>query len=388
MAVCPSRIRRLTGVLLLLLLALARVAAAEEDAAAHYRKAETHYKLGEWVEAAGEYKETFRLKPVAGLLFNIAQAYRQAKDEKNAAFFYRQYLKLAPPDDANRELADQFATRCEEALRAKSPTPPPKPRRDPAPRPLRPEAPPKAAASDPPRLPPPAPPAPELELVPDGEGASCRIDGSAAPEAGPTGQVVATLTQGLHLVRCEREGAEPFEERATLGAGERWRVVVKLVPKPPPPAPPPMPGQPPPPPPAMRRADHPWGVRFGFGGLTGILGVGAEYQATCLDGLGCLAVALGTGRYPLTAGVSLGPGHGGWYADVHFAWSGPTLFGPPLARGIGVGATGGWDLRFRVLETLPTISAKAGLGLGWNTADPHRRDGLPLWFDLAVGPVF
>jgi len=61
-----------------------------------FRRGEKHYKVGEFQQAAEAYKEAYRLSEKPALLFNIAQAYRQAKNHKQALYFYQGYLRNNP----------------------------------------------------------------------------------------------------------------------------------------------------------------------------------------------------------------------------------------------------------------------------------------------------
>ena len=71
-----------------------------EDARKAVQRAKVHYDLGEFEKAADAYIEAYRLKPVPGVLFNIAQCYRQAGIYDKARHFYRSYLREAPDSKA------------------------------------------------------------------------------------------------------------------------------------------------------------------------------------------------------------------------------------------------------------------------------------------------
>lgn len=93
------------------------LAAPTDEAREHFKKGQTHYSLGEFDEAIKEFREAYRLKQEPGLLFNIAQSYRQLRQWDPARFNYRQYLNLKP-DAPNRaeveELIDQMQRRVDE----------------------------------------------------------------------------------------------------------------------------------------------------------------------------------------------------------------------------------------------------------------------------------
>lgn len=90
---------------------------ATSEAREHFRKAQTHYALGEFEEAAREFRETYRLREEPAILFNIGQAYRQMRQWQQAYFYYRQYLSKQPdaPNRAETEsLVEQMRRRMDE----------------------------------------------------------------------------------------------------------------------------------------------------------------------------------------------------------------------------------------------------------------------------------
>ncbi len=74
----------------------AKKEAVLEEARQHVAKAKVHYDLGEFKQAADEYIIVYRLRPIPALLFNIAQAYRQAGMYDQAKSFYKSYLREVP----------------------------------------------------------------------------------------------------------------------------------------------------------------------------------------------------------------------------------------------------------------------------------------------------
>jgi tetratricopeptide (TPR) repeat protein len=89
----------------------AGVASAEEpardSARQHFERGEKLYALTRFSEALEEYQKAFDAVPLAGLLFNIGQCYRNLGDYDSAVFSYRQYLKLAP-SASNRSQVEQL----------------------------------------------------------------------------------------------------------------------------------------------------------------------------------------------------------------------------------------------------------------------------------------
>src|SRR5438067_3808593 len=92
-----------------------RKAAILEEARQHVAKAKVHYDLGEFKEAADEYIIVYRLRPIAALLFNIAQAFRQAGLYDKARQFYKSYLRESP-EAKNRASIEQSIREMDELL--------------------------------------------------------------------------------------------------------------------------------------------------------------------------------------------------------------------------------------------------------------------------------
>jgi hypothetical protein len=59
-----------------------------------YRKGKTAYDLGNFDEAIKYFKQAYAMQPHEAHLYNIAQAYRQAGDCRNALFFYKRYVAV------------------------------------------------------------------------------------------------------------------------------------------------------------------------------------------------------------------------------------------------------------------------------------------------------
>jgi tetratricopeptide (TPR) repeat protein len=87
------------------------------EARAHYDKGLTHYHLGQFDDAAREFKIAYELSERPGLLFNIAQAYRLGGHPAEAAYFYRTYLRLVP-DAANRADVEDLVAEADAAVKA------------------------------------------------------------------------------------------------------------------------------------------------------------------------------------------------------------------------------------------------------------------------------
>jgi tetratricopeptide (TPR) repeat protein len=90
----------------------------EAQARAKFAQGNLSYDLAEFQKALDAYSEAYRLMPLPGFLFNIAQCHRQLGRPERAAFFYRRYLLLskeAPP--SNAEMVEELIREMDEAAR-------------------------------------------------------------------------------------------------------------------------------------------------------------------------------------------------------------------------------------------------------------------------------
>jgi hypothetical protein len=74
------------------------------------------FNLGEFDNAAREYREAYKLKPDPAILYNVAQSYRLAKNTEQALFFYRSYLRNST-DPSHRQEVERRIHALEEQLR-------------------------------------------------------------------------------------------------------------------------------------------------------------------------------------------------------------------------------------------------------------------------------
>src|SRR5437899_3114539 len=101
-----SSIRWLTRIPIAFLMVHSAPAWPQADAGEQIRveikSAQTAYDLGQFDEALNHFSEGYRLDPLPGILFNLAQCHRQLGHWERAAFFYRRFLALAKdkPDEA------------------------------------------------------------------------------------------------------------------------------------------------------------------------------------------------------------------------------------------------------------------------------------------------
>ena len=91
------------------ILVMSASAAAESRTQAAREAAETGrraYNLNHWDEAIAAFEKAYQLSGDPALLFNLAQAHRQALHGNEAVHFYKTYLR-EQPDGPNREVAEK-----------------------------------------------------------------------------------------------------------------------------------------------------------------------------------------------------------------------------------------------------------------------------------------
>lgn len=101
---------------------------APDPAGAAYIEARRLYDIKEWDQAIVKFKESYRLKPEARSLFNIAQAYRLKGDCVEAVSYYRTFKRNYPAEQA--EKVDKFIVElepCAKQQAASRPAVPPVP---------------------------------------------------------------------------------------------------------------------------------------------------------------------------------------------------------------------------------------------------------------------
>ncbi len=80
----------------------------EAKARALFGDAQKNYDLGLFDRALEQYTEAYKLRPLPGFLFNIAQCQRQLGNFKEAAFFYGRFIDNSKADASNVDLAKQL----------------------------------------------------------------------------------------------------------------------------------------------------------------------------------------------------------------------------------------------------------------------------------------
>ena len=88
--------RSLVFALMFFTAAHARAQTPELDAKAAAREGRRAFESGDFARAIEKYEVAQRLKPVPGLLFNLAQSHRRAGHLEKATWYFRGYLTALP----------------------------------------------------------------------------------------------------------------------------------------------------------------------------------------------------------------------------------------------------------------------------------------------------
>jgi len=129
--------RLATGLAVFIMLLLTQPAAQADDlsnlerAKALFKKAEVHFKLGEFKQALPLYREAYRTKEIPAFLFNIGQCHRYLGNCDQANFFFRQYL-AGNPDSPHAPKVKELMATCKSA-RPAEPVAPARPAGQPRP---------------------------------------------------------------------------------------------------------------------------------------------------------------------------------------------------------------------------------------------------------------
>jgi tetratricopeptide (TPR) repeat protein len=87
--------------------------ATQAEVKAKLKEAQKAYDLTHFDEALSLFSEAYEMKPLPGILFNIAQCHRLLSNWERAAFFYRRYLSLSPTKPRNAAEANSLLAEME-----------------------------------------------------------------------------------------------------------------------------------------------------------------------------------------------------------------------------------------------------------------------------------
>lgn len=188
--------------------AQAQDAAGADAARAAHKRGTAAYQLGNFDEAIAAFREAYALSPTAGLLFNLAQAYR-AKGPSGCADAlrtYRAYLREAP-DAPNRALTDGHIADMERCVEANAPPPPASP-----PQPVPAPAPGPRATQ-----PPPDTPIPWVHIAVGGVGVAAAVVGAVL--LGSAGSEYDRLEEQCPAGDCPPESWQSYQTQERVGVG-------------------------------------------------------------------------------------------------------------------------------------------------------------------------
>jgi len=104
--------RRTVTIALCHVLALSDTAIAggtEDPARELFDRAEVHFNVSEFGQALELYRQAYKLHPLPGFLFNIAQCHRNLGQHRKAVFHYRIYLARLPDAPNRRDVQELIA---------------------------------------------------------------------------------------------------------------------------------------------------------------------------------------------------------------------------------------------------------------------------------------
>jgi outer membrane biosynthesis protein TonB len=75
----------------------------------HYEKAVNHFNLGEYHDAAEEFRQVYKVSPQPVILYDAAQAYRLASEGEQALTLYESFLRQSPNAPVRAEVVRRIA---------------------------------------------------------------------------------------------------------------------------------------------------------------------------------------------------------------------------------------------------------------------------------------
>jgi len=117
-------LRRIAPLVMLLVASLCAspgfAAGKRARAKRQFAKAEKYYKVGQFEKAVEHYTRAYELAPLAPLLFNLGQCYKQLGNCERAVFYYETFLRESP-DASNAPLASELLSECRQNLAGPAP---------------------------------------------------------------------------------------------------------------------------------------------------------------------------------------------------------------------------------------------------------------------------
>src|SRR5947208_866572 len=109
--------RPLTMLIVAAMLGVSANAVAQTETAKElFEKGTAAYALGKYDEAAADYEKAFSLRADPALLYNAAQAHRQAGNKKRALLLYQNYVRLYGSRVSNRAEVDRIIVSLRKAI--------------------------------------------------------------------------------------------------------------------------------------------------------------------------------------------------------------------------------------------------------------------------------
>jgi tetratricopeptide (TPR) repeat protein len=93
---------------------------AKAQAREKFTQGNEAYARGEFRQALTAFDAAYKLAPLPGFLFNVAQCHRQLGDYELAAFFYRSFLSLSEKEPANAGMVKELIAEMDTRVRQES----------------------------------------------------------------------------------------------------------------------------------------------------------------------------------------------------------------------------------------------------------------------------
>jgi len=91
---------------------------AKAQAREKFTQGNEAYARGEFRQALDAFDAAYKLAPLPGFLFNVAQCHRQLGAHERAAFFYRRYLSLSEKEPANAPTVKELIAEMDAQVKA------------------------------------------------------------------------------------------------------------------------------------------------------------------------------------------------------------------------------------------------------------------------------
>ena len=179
----------LTGFLLFITATAAQPVKAQGDeelAKTHFKAAGSYYNQGKYEKALEEFKEAYRLMPLAEMIYNMAQCYERLGDLETSIAEYKKYIEEKPDAKDLQAIRDKIESLKDRLAKT------------------------------------------GIVIKISEEGATVFVDGSEVATS-PVDDLIK-VEPGDHELRVEKEGFQAFTMRFSVAAGLSQSLTINLTP--------------------------------------------------------------------------------------------------------------------------------------------------------------